>query len=118
MTDYDRTDIPAGYDRGRDLAPDMLALWMNTLATHLDQTPRLILDLGCGTGRWDSYADKLAANADSVLARLTPKDLAEGIAALRRHYTNAYNQPVVEPIDLFVFRWVSASTVLSSQKES
>ena len=248
MTDYDRTDIPAGYDRGRDLAPDMLALWMNVLSSHLVQRPARILDLGCGTGRfscalavrfgarvigidpsfkmielaapkprrglvdyqlgraealpirsdsvdlifmsmslhhfsnaqlavtecrrilrnrgtvivrtgtreqipsypyypfiptthaimeevlparaalralfetsglrliasdlisqtvapsWESYADKLAANADSVLARLTREDFAEGIAAVRRHSAQMPNEPVVEAIDLLVFR--------------
>jgi ubiquinone/menaquinone biosynthesis C-methylase UbiE len=247
MTDYDRTEIPAGYDRGRDHGPEMLAQWMDAIASHLHQAPRRILDLGCGTGRfsdalavrfgvdvmgvdpsfrmiaravrkprdgrvyyqlgraealpirsrsidlvfmsmslhhfadarlaaaecrralddrgyvfvrtgtreripsypyypffpashpileevlptsatvrdifeaaglslvaldlisqtvapdWDIYADKIAANADSVLARLTREDFAEGLAAVRQHAVVAQPHAVVEPIDLFVF---------------
>jgi ubiquinone/menaquinone biosynthesis C-methylase UbiE len=53
MTDYDRTDIPAAYDRARDHGPEMLDLWMNAIAVHLaDQSITHILDLGCGTGRF------------------------------------------------------------------
>jgi ubiquinone/menaquinone biosynthesis C-methylase UbiE len=246
---YDRTDIPAGYDRGRDHGPEMLDLWMNVLAAHLEgRAPGRILDLGCGTGRfsdalavrfdsevvgvdpslkmlgqaqhkqyrgrvrlllgrgealplrsnsidviftsmtfhhftdrqlvasecrrvlrgqgrvfvrtgtreqipsypyypffpashsimhevlpdgstirevfeaagfslttwviitqtiapdWAAYADKLAAGADSVLARLEPQDFAAGVAAVRNHGAVAGEQAIVEPIDLFVFR--------------
>jgi ubiquinone/menaquinone biosynthesis C-methylase UbiE len=246
---YDRTDIPAGYDRGRDHGPEMLDLWMNVLAAHLDgRAPGRILDLGCGTGRfsdalalrfnadvigidpsqkmlgqaqqkqyrgqvrlllgrgealplesnsidviftsmtfhhfadrrqvarecrrvlrdegrvfvrtgtreqipsypyypffpashpilhevlpdgstirevfeaagfslttwlivtqtiapgWAAFANKLAAGADSVLARLTPQDFEAGIAAVRKHGAATGDQAIVEPIDLFVFR--------------
>lgn len=248
MTDYDRTGIPARYDSGRDHGPEMVALWMEATATHVNQRPRRILDLGCGTGRfsdalavrfradvvgvdpslkmieravqkprsgrvyyqlgraeaiplcsgsidlifmsmslhhfkdarlaaaecrrvlgdhrcvfvrtgtrehmsaypyypffpashaileevlptsvairetfeeagfelvaldlisqtiapdWDAYADKLAANADSVLARLTPEEFDSGIAAVRRHASLAHDEAISEPIDVFVFR--------------
>ena len=50
-----------------------------------------------------AYAEKLAAGADSVLAQLTQKDFDAGIAALRS-YARTKNGPVVEPIDVFVFR--------------
>jgi ubiquinone/menaquinone biosynthesis C-methylase UbiE len=50
-----------------------------------------------------AYAEKLAANADSVLARLTQKDFDDGIKALRS-YARTNDAPVVEPIDVFVFR--------------
>ena len=247
MTDYDRTEIPAAYDRGREHGPEMIALWMDAMASHLHQAPRRILDLGCGTGRfsdalavrfgadvmgidpsfkmiaraaqkprdgrvyyqlgraealpirsrsidlvfmsmslhhfadarlaaaecrralddrgcvfvrtgtreripsypyypffpashaileevlptsasvrdifeaaglslvaldmitqtvapdWDIYADKIAANADSVLARLTREDFDDGLAALRQYAVVAQPHAVVEPIDLFVF---------------
>ena len=248
MTDYDLTEIPATYDRGRDHGPEMLALWMDAIASHRHHAPRRILDLGCGTGRftdalavrfdadvvgidpssrmvahavrkqhhgrvcyhlgraealpirsrsidlvfmsmslhhfadarlaaaecrraladrgyvfvrtgtreripsypyypffpashpileevlpasatvreifeaaglslvaldlitqtvapdWDIYADKIAANADSVLARLTREDFDDGLAAVRQHAAVAQAHAVVEPIDLFVFR--------------
>jgi SAM-dependent methyltransferase len=246
---YDQTDIPAGYDLGRDHGPAMLELWMNAIASHLDGfAPARILDLGCGTGRfsdalalhfnadvlgmdpslkmlerarqkksrgrvhyqlgraeaiplesksidaifmsmsfhhfedqqlaahecrrvlrepgrvfirtgtreqipaypyypffpashpimeevlpnhttlravfeaagfhmtawdvitqtiapsWAAYADKLAAGADSVLARLDPKDFENGVAAVRQHGAGVADHAIVEPIDLFVFR--------------
>jgi ubiquinone/menaquinone biosynthesis C-methylase UbiE len=69
VTDYDRTDIPAAYDRGRELAPETLAVWMQALATHLDQPPRRILDLGCGTGR---FSDSLAVHFDAEVMGVDP----------------------------------------------
>ena len=51
--DYDRTKIPETYDRSRDHGPDVLELWMRSIAAHVDPTAiRLVLDLGCGTGRF------------------------------------------------------------------
>jgi ubiquinone/menaquinone biosynthesis C-methylase UbiE len=67
---YDRTDIPAGYDRGRDHGPEMLQVWMNVLAAHLEgRAPTRILDLGCGTGR---FSDALAVSFDSEVIGLDP----------------------------------------------
>jgi ubiquinone/menaquinone biosynthesis C-methylase UbiE len=53
---------------------------------------------------WPTYADKLAAGGDSVLARLGEDELASGIDAIRRHGDGPGEQPVVEPIDVFYFR--------------
>ena len=50
-----------------------------------------------------AYVEKLAAGADSVLARLSQKEFDAGMAALRS-YAQTNNGPVVEPIDVFVFR--------------
>jgi hypothetical protein len=52
---------------------------------------------------WNAYADKLAAGGDSVLATLTPREFETGLAALRRHETEARDQAIVEPIDLLIF---------------
>ncbi|MFY9608621.1 MAG: class I SAM-dependent methyltransferase [Blastocatellia bacterium] len=253
--DYDLTDIPAGYDRGRDHGPEVLDVWMDAIESHLEgQTITRILDLGCGTGRfsaalavrfgaevvgidpsakmlerarrkkgdgrvqyqlgraeaipllshsvdmifismslhhftdqglaarecrrvlrdqgtafvrtgtreniasypyvpffpssrsmledllpdtvsvrevfeaagfhmvvseivtqtiapaWPAYAEKLSAGADSVLARLSRQELESGLAALRSHSVEVDDKPVVEPIDLFVFRQRSGPT--------
>jgi ubiquinone/menaquinone biosynthesis C-methylase UbiE len=51
-----------------------------------------------------AYADKLAAGADSVLARLSADEFAAGIGAVRAHAKTVGNQPVCEPIDVLVFR--------------
>jgi ubiquinone/menaquinone biosynthesis C-methylase UbiE len=67
--DYDRTNIPAGYDRGRDHGPEVLELWMNAIAAHLDDSPHTILDVGCGTGR---FSDALSVHFDADVVGLDP----------------------------------------------
>src|SRR5688572_32670683 len=70
MTDYDQTDIPAGYDRARDHGPEVLDLWMHTIATHLEgHSISHILDLGCGTGR---FSEALAARFNAEVIGLDP----------------------------------------------
>ncbi len=51
-----------------------------------------------------AYTEKLAAGADSVLARLSEADFNSGIAAMRAHAAFASDKPVCEPIDVLVFR--------------
>jgi len=70
MTDYDKTDIPAGYDRARDHGPEVIDLWMHAIATHLEGLPvTRILDLGCGTGR---FSEALAARFNADVIGLDP----------------------------------------------
>jgi len=52
---------------------------------------------------WTVYAEKLAAGGDSVLARLSQQDFEAGLSAIRRYAAAEGREPVVEPIDLFVF---------------
>lgn len=66
MINYDETDIPAAYDRARDHGPEVLDLWMRTLAAHLGERKiSCILDLGCGTGRFSSSL-AVRFNADVI----------------------------------------------------
>lgn len=51
-----------------------------------------------------AYAEKLAAGADSVLAKLTRRDFDAGMRALRAHAAHSNGEAVFEPIDVFVFR--------------
>ncbi len=51
-----------------------------------------------------AYADKLAAEADSVLAKLSRRDFDAGMRALRAHAASGDGKAVFEPIDVFVFR--------------
>ncbi|HJY28669.1 MAG TPA: class I SAM-dependent methyltransferase [Pyrinomonadaceae bacterium] len=68
--DYDLTDIPVGYDRGRDHGPELLQLWMNFIASIVgNQRLNTILDLGCGTGR---FSEALAAHFDSEVIGVDP----------------------------------------------
>ena len=67
---YDATEIAAGYDSGRSHGPEVLDLWMNTIASHLDgQVPKTILDLGCGTGR---FSNALAVRFDAEVIGIDP----------------------------------------------
>lgn len=68
--DYDLTDIPAAYDRGRDHGPEMLDLWMDAIESHLEGgTVSRILDLGCGTGR---FSEALAVRFGADVVGIDP----------------------------------------------
>ena len=68
--DYDLTDIPAVYDRGRSHGPEVLDLWMNVVESHLEgRTLTRILDLGCGTGR---FSEALAVRFDAEVIGIDP----------------------------------------------
>jgi len=68
--DYDATDIASNYDLGRDHGPEFLDLWMDVVASHVkDQTIKMILDLGCGTGR---FTEALRARFDAEVIGIDP----------------------------------------------
>lgn len=83
--DYDSTDIPVVYDRGRDHGPEMLQLWMNCIASCVGkQQLNTILDLGCGTGR---FSESLAAHFDAEVIGVDPSEkmLDQARKKLRDH---------------------------------
>lgn len=83
--DYDSTDIPDGYDRGRDHGPENLKLWMGVVASFVEnQRLNTILDLGCGTGR---YSESLAAHFDAQVVGVDPSEkmLDQARRKLRDH---------------------------------
>ena len=68
--DYDATNIPDNYDRGRDHGPAVLRQWMDVVAIHVDrENMHYILDLGCGTGR---FSQSLAARFDANVVGIDP----------------------------------------------
>ena len=68
--DYDATEIPRAYDKGRDHGPEVLDLWMSTLAAHVAAASvRTLLDLGCGTGR---FSEALAARFEAQVIAVDP----------------------------------------------
>lgn len=70
--DYDKTDIPAAYDRGRDHGPEILRLWMDVVASHAGGRPvGAALDLGCGTGR---FTEALAERFDAEVVGVDPSE--------------------------------------------
>jgi ubiquinone/menaquinone biosynthesis C-methylase UbiE len=53
---------------------------------------------------WEEYAKKISHRADSILVQLPDREFETGLAALREHARTATpHQPVVEPVDFFVF---------------
>jgi ubiquinone/menaquinone biosynthesis C-methylase UbiE len=53
---------------------------------------------------WNTYAEKLAHRADSILVQLSDREFEDGLAALREHAKTAPpDEPVTEPVDFFVF---------------
>jgi ubiquinone/menaquinone biosynthesis C-methylase UbiE len=68
--DYDNTEIPVAYDRGRVRSPEVLALWMSAVSTHTNSRRiGTIVDLGCGTGR---FSQALAKHFESSVIALDP----------------------------------------------
>lgn len=83
--DYDTTEIPDVYDRGRDHGPDVLQLWMNVLSSYVEkQRIGTVVDLGCGTGR---FSEALAAHFDANVVGVDPstKMLDQAQSKLRDH---------------------------------
>ena len=51
-----------------------------------------------------TYAEKLAAGADSVLIQLPTEVFRRGIDAIKNYAAGTGDKRVIEPIDVFVFR--------------
>jgi len=77
--DYDNTTIPANYDAGRSLSLEMLARWMELVASHSRAAVQTILDLGCGTGR---FCVPLAGRFSAAVVGVDPS--AKMLAQARR----------------------------------
>jgi len=68
--DYDKTEMAKTYRAGRSLAPDVLQLWMDVVAAHVERgSLQTILDLGCGTGR---FSEALAQEFDATIVGIDP----------------------------------------------
>lgn len=85
--DYDRTAIPERYDRGRQMQPGVLALWLDEMAAVLPKRPERIIDLGCGTGRLSSglaagYAAQVIGvdPSEKMLREARGKDLGADVS--------------------------------------
>jgi ubiquinone/menaquinone biosynthesis C-methylase UbiE len=78
--DYDKTDMPEGYDKARAFEPGMLDLWLDRIAARLDGVKIAgIVDLGCGTGRFTApLAERFGAGAIGVDPSERMLDVARG----------------------------------------
>jgi ubiquinone/menaquinone biosynthesis C-methylase UbiE len=76
--DYDSTQLPDVYDRGRSYRPEVLRYWLHTISSAIgkDQVDD-ILDLGCGTGR---FSGALAEHFGSRVIALEPSQRMLAIA--------------------------------------
>lgn len=99
MVDYDQTSIPESYDRARDHGPEVLRQWMEAIAARIaGRHPRVILDLGCGTGR---FSQGLSDYFDADVIGVDPsrKMLARAIEK-RRGTRISYVEGAAEAIPL------------------
>lgn len=88
--DYDLTNIPNGYDRGRDHGPEVLHLWMNIIGSYLeDRVVTRILDLGCGTGR---FTVPLAVRFEAEVLGIDPSKKMLDRAREKRHVAGVQYQ--------------------------
>jgi len=68
--DYDRSDIPTVYDEARTLTPQRLRQCMDLLSAYIEREMiSLILDLGCGTGR---FSEPLARHFSARVVAIDP----------------------------------------------
>ena len=68
--DYDQSRIATTYDEARALTPARRRRWQRLLSAHLDRsTISLVVDLGCGTGR---FSEMLAAELGARVIGLDP----------------------------------------------
>jgi ubiquinone/menaquinone biosynthesis C-methylase UbiE len=60
--DYDQSEIATDYDEARALTPDRSERWQRLLSAHVDRTAvSLVVDLGCGTGRFSGVLAEFGA---------------------------------------------------------
>jgi ubiquinone/menaquinone biosynthesis C-methylase UbiE len=80
--DYDKTDIASIYDEARAMTPEALGQWLDLLSTHLDRnTLSLIIDLGCGTGR---FSEPMAARFGVLVIAIDPSQTMLDYARRKR----------------------------------
>ena len=64
---YDQTTIDATYDAARGHTSAVMRQWLDLVASHVPFAPKLIVDVGCGTGRvFEPQAERFAAKVIGI----------------------------------------------------
>lgn len=64
---YDETEIASTYDAARGHTRAVMRQWLDLVVEYMPFAPRLIVDVGCGTGRFsEPLADRLAAKVIGI----------------------------------------------------
>lgn len=64
---YDETTIATAYDTARGHTSAVMRQWLDLVAAHVPFAPQLIVDVGCGTGRFSKpLADRFAAKVIGI----------------------------------------------------
>jgi ubiquinone/menaquinone biosynthesis C-methylase UbiE len=64
---YDQTTIATTYDAARGHSSAVMEQWLDLVAAHMPFAPELIVDVGCGTGRFsEPLADRFAAEVIGI----------------------------------------------------
>jgi ubiquinone/menaquinone biosynthesis C-methylase UbiE len=79
--DYDKTRIAATYDAARGYRPEVLRQWLDLVAAHAPSAPALIVDLGCGTGR---FTQPLAQRFDAKVVGIDPSERMLAVARAKQ----------------------------------
>jgi ubiquinone/menaquinone biosynthesis C-methylase UbiE len=70
--DYDQSVVATTYDEARALTPARRRRWQRLLSAHVDRTAiSLVVDLGCGTGR---FSEMLAGELGAWVIGLDPSE--------------------------------------------
>jgi ubiquinone/menaquinone biosynthesis C-methylase UbiE len=89
--DYDQTNMPENYDRGRTPLHGVLDMWVQRIATALaGHDISTIVDLACGTGRFsEALANRFGANvvgvdpSERMLAQARAKPMSDRVTFVR-----------------------------------
>ena len=88
--DYDKTPIASTYDAARSYPAHVLAKWLDLVSAHAPIGTQVILDIGCGTGRFTyPLAERFQAHVIGVdpsekMLRAAERKASNGRVELRR----------------------------------
>ena len=95
--EYDRTAMPGNYDAGRGSRPAVMAVWLERIARWVPKAMDIVLDLGCGTGR---YSGALSTRFASPVVAIDPSEKMLAEAAKKMAPKVRYVRAMAEALPL------------------